>query len=77
MHDDFSPNIYLHFFLANRPICWSRLAEMTEPFDLIFVDLEFPAYRPVVEQILDRGLLAEDGIILVDNGMLLQYSVTK
>ena len=50
---------------------------MTEPFDLIFVDLEFPAYRPVVEQILDRGLLAEDGIILVDNGMLLQYSVTK
>ena len=41
---------------------------MAEPFDIIFVDLDFTAYRPIVEQILDRGLLAKDGIILVDNG---------
>ncbi|CAI7592951.1 unnamed protein product [Penicillium viridicatum] len=40
---------------------------MTGPFDLIFVDLEFSAYCPIIEQILNRGLLAEDGIILVDN----------
>jgi len=41
---------------------------MTEPFDIIFVDMEFSSYRSVVEQILDKGLLASDGIILVDNG---------
>ena len=43
---------------------------MTGPFDLIFVDLDFAAYRPVVELILDRQLLAWNGIILVDNGKI-------
>lgn len=46
----------------------TSLAEMTEPFDIIFVDLEFSAYVTIVKQILDRRLLAEHGIILVDNG---------
>lgn len=49
---------------------------MTEPFDLIFVDLEFSAYCPTVRQILDRGLLAKDGIILVDNGIVPKASST-
>lgn len=48
---------------------------MTGPFDLIFLDLEFSAYRPIIEQILNRGLLAEDGIILVDNGMSMTNSL--
>jgi predicted O-methyltransferase YrrM len=59
----------MHFLSTNKPAGWPRLAKMTGPFDIIFVDLEFSAYRPIVEQILDRGLLAEDGFILVDNGM--------
>ena len=41
---------------------------MAGPFDLVFVDIEFSAYRPVVEKILDKNLLATNGIILVDNG---------
>lgn len=40
-----------------------------EPFDLVFVDLEFSAYRAIVEQILDRGLLANNSTMLVDNDM--------
>ncbi|OIW29125.1 S-adenosyl-L-methionine-dependent methyltransferase [Coniochaeta ligniaria NRRL 30616] len=43
------------------------LETLAGPFDLVFVDLEFSAYRPIVGQILDRGLLADNGIILVDN----------
>jgi len=43
------------------------ILEMTEPFDIIFIDLEFSAYRPIVECILDRGLLSKNGVILVDN----------
>jgi len=31
---------------------------MTEPFDIIFVDLEFFAYLPTVKQVLNRHLLA-------------------
>lgn len=45
----------------------SVIAGLTEPFDIIFVDLEFSAYRPVVEQVLGRRLLTQRGIILVDN----------
>jgi predicted O-methyltransferase YrrM len=41
---------------------------MKEPFDMIFVDLEFSCYLPIVKQIIDRGLLAPGGVILVDNG---------
>lgn len=46
----------------------NSIAGLTDPFDIIFVDIEFSAYRPIVEQILDQGLLTERGIILVDNG---------
>ncbi|KAK5628335.1 hypothetical protein RRF57_004050 [Xylaria bambusicola] len=43
------------------------LENLTGSFDLIFVDLEFSAYKPIVAQILARGLLDEQGIMLVDN----------
>ena len=44
------------------------LSKMHQPFDLIFVDLDFTVYRAIVEQILDRQLLSKNGVILVDNG---------
>ncbi|KAI4216247.1 MAG: hypothetical protein LQ351_001257 [Letrouitia transgressa] len=47
-----------------------------QAFDIIFVDLEFSAYRPIVEQILDSKLLREDAIILVDNGKLMFTTIT-
>jgi len=43
------------------------LQEMQDPFDIIFIDLEFSMYRPITELILDRGLLSSKGVILVDN----------
>jgi predicted O-methyltransferase YrrM len=52
---------------ANMFMC-HRLTRDFRPFDLIFVDLEFSMYKPIVSQILDRGLLTSGGIILVDNG---------
>ena len=38
------------------------------------MDVEFSAYLPILELIMNRGLLAKDGIILVDNGELPQES---
>ncbi|KAI0434085.1 S-adenosyl-L-methionine-dependent methyltransferase [Xylaria sp. FL1042] len=43
------------------------LDKLQEPFDLIFVDLEFSAYRLIVGKILENKLLQEGGVILVDN----------
>ena len=46
----------------------SSIDIMSVPFDIIFVDLEFSAYRPIVDQILRKKLLTQDGVILIDNG---------
>ncbi|KAI1353075.1 S-adenosyl-L-methionine-dependent methyltransferase [Xylaria sp. FL0043] len=43
------------------------LDTLKEPFDLIFIDLEFSAYRPILSKILENKLLRENGVILVDN----------
>ncbi|KAK4054670.1 hypothetical protein OIO90_003482 [Microbotryomycetes sp. JL221] len=41
-----------------------------EPFDLIFIDADKPNYQNYVEQILNLGLLSQDGIIVADNTLL-------
>ncbi|EME80878.1 uncharacterized protein MYCFIDRAFT_189246 [Pseudocercospora fijiensis CIRAD86] len=53
------------------------LQQLIEPFDIIFVDLEFSAYKPIVSKILDRGLLAQGGVILVDNVFARSFAVSS
>jgi predicted O-methyltransferase YrrM len=36
-------------------------------FDLIFIDADKPGYKTYFDLILEKGLLAKDGIILTDN----------
>ena len=48
----------------------NRIKTLTEPYDLIFVDLEFSAYLSITMQLLDAGLLSLKGRIFVDNGMI-------
>lgn len=57
-------------YSRKKYLCGHRLANFTESFDLIFVDVDFSAYLPLVKQILDQNLLATRGIILVDNGAI-------
>ncbi|KXT18078.1 hypothetical protein AC579_4530 [Pseudocercospora musae] len=53
------------------------LEQLDEPFDIIFVDLEFSAYKPIVSKILDRNLLAHNGVILVDNVFARGFAVSS
>jgi predicted O-methyltransferase YrrM len=39
-------------------------------FDLIFIDADKPGYKTYFDIILEKGLLAKDGIILTDNSTL-------
>jgi predicted O-methyltransferase YrrM len=38
-------------------------------FDLIFIDADKPGYKTYFDIILEKGLLAKDGIILTDNSI--------
>jgi caffeoyl-CoA O-methyltransferase len=48
----------------------SRLADAGQAYDLIFIDADKPGYLGYIDQVLDRGLLAEGGTICVDNTLL-------
>lgn len=63
--------------LSNAPIAnyESRLAKLTGDFDIVFVDANKDGYETYVKQILDQGLLSQDGIILCDNGKLLAFNL--
>ncbi|KAH6614363.1 O-methyltransferase [Chaetomium sp. MPI-SDFR-AT-0129] len=43
------------------------LQKLTGTFDLIFVDANKDGYETYVKQILDKNLLARDGVIIADN----------
>jgi caffeoyl-CoA O-methyltransferase len=45
----------------------SALDVVTGPFDLIFVDADKPNYENYYEKIIGDGLLARDGVLLIDN----------
>ena len=48
------------------------IEKLTGTFDIIFVDANKDGYEGYVKQILDKGLLSPDGIILCDNGKIQQ-----
>ena len=48
----------------------AELADAGEQFDLVFLDADKGGYRGYVETLLDRGLLARDGLLLIDNTLL-------
>jgi caffeoyl-CoA O-methyltransferase len=48
-----------------------RLADDgTPPFDLVFVDADKAGYLGYLDLVLDRGLLAADGVVVVDNTLM-------
>ena len=47
-----------------------QLAVVGEPFHLIFVDADKAGYLRYVDLVLERGLLAPDGVICVDNTLM-------
>ena len=48
----------------------AALAAEGAEFDLVFLDADKGGYRAYVEALLDHGLLARDGLLLVDNTLL-------
>lgn len=46
------------------------LADAGEAFDLVFVDADKAGYAGYVDTLLDRGLLAESGALVVDNTLM-------
>ncbi|TKV62045.1 SAM-dependent methyltransferase [Nakamurella flava] len=48
----------------------SALVEAGETFDLIFVDADKGGYRGYLDTALDGGLLAEHGLVVVDNTLM-------
>ena len=48
----------------------AALAEAQESFDLVFIDADKKEYVDYFQLILDKGLLAPDGFIFVDNTLL-------
>lgn len=47
-----------------------RLAADGEVFDLVFLDADKPGYAGYLDLLLDGGLLADDGVLCVDNTLL-------
>jgi caffeoyl-CoA O-methyltransferase len=47
-----------------------RLAEAGESFDLVFIDADKAGYAGYLDAVLDSGLLADGGVIAVDNTLL-------
>lgn len=48
----------------------ATLERLDEPFDLVFVDADKGGYRAYLDALLDRGLLAPDGLVVVDNTLM-------
>ncbi len=48
----------------------SRLADAGASFDLVFIDADKTGYLAYYEELLARGVLAENGMICVDNTLL-------
>ena len=48
----------------------TRLAADGEVFDLVFLDADKPGYPGYLDLLLDGGLLADDGLLCVDNTLL-------
>jgi catechol O-methyltransferase len=44
-----------------------RIGELTEPFDVVFLDHWKPLYRRDMEKILERGLLRPNAVVIADN----------
>jgi caffeoyl-CoA O-methyltransferase len=47
-----------------------QLAAAGETYDFVFIDADKSGYRDYVDAVLDRGLLAPNGVICVDNTLL-------
>lgn len=47
------------------------IRNLTEQFDLIFVDANKEGYQGYVQQILDQKLLSPNGVIVADNSKYL------
>jgi len=60
------PHIVYKFFPDNISV--ASLHSLNGQFDLVFVDMAFGAYLSTIQVLLERKLLAPDGVILVDNG---------
>lgn len=43
------------------------LPTLTEPFEFIFLDADKPSYIAYINHIIDHGLLASNGLLVVDN----------
>ena len=56
--------------VAPAQITLGQLAAAGETFDLVFVDADKAGYLDYVNQVLDAGLLAQDGVICVDNTLM-------
>lgn len=46
------------------------LAAAGQSFDLVFVDADKPGYAAYLDMLLDAGILADDGLVCVDNTLL-------
>lgn len=55
----------------------NSLPTLHGPFDIIFIDADKENYIEYFDMIMERKLLAPDGIILADNGTLLLSSLIQ
>jgi caffeoyl-CoA O-methyltransferase len=56
--------------VAPAQVTLEQLADAGETFDLVFIDADKAGYLGYVNQVLDGGLLAPDGVICVDNTLM-------
>jgi predicted O-methyltransferase YrrM len=57
-----------HVKLVEGPAA-ETLKTLRGTFDIIFIDADKPGYKTYFEIILEKGLLAKDGIIITDNSI--------
>ena len=62
--------------LIEGPAAETMKNQLRGQFDIIFIDADKPGYKNYLQIILDKRLLAKDGIIFTDNSMCLRYTLT-